>query len=234
MKTVSQLLLTFALLCAICSCNQKKENAVADVQESSYGIETGDLLFISLPADYDLDDTTYVAKDKQKNYIHIAILENDSDSIFVIDATLKYGVHRHPLQSELDIFTLRDGSLPKMEIKRLKDNSEASAYVENSKKYLGAEYDKDFTIDNGKYYCSELVSISYIKDEKQIFPYTQLNFCVSDGTLPRYWTQLCEKVNMQLPSGEGIMPKDIYDSDLLISLPDTLAVPDCLRPAIVK
>lgn len=218
MKTTYQLFLTLALLCAVCSCNQKKSNSLASDQELQPAIETGDLLFISLPADYDLDDTSYVARDKEKNYIHVAILENDSDSIFVIDATLKYGVHRHPLKSELDLFTLRDGSLPMMEIKRLKDNSQASLYVDNAKHFLGKDYDKDFATDNDKYYCSELVSISYIKDDKPLFPLTQLNFCLSDGTLPRYWTQLCNRVKMPLPSGEGITPRDIYDSNLLIPI----------------
>lgn len=178
-------------------------------------IQTGDLLFISLPSDYNLEDTTYLPISQQKNYIHIAILERDGDSLFVIDATLKYGVHRHPLQTEFDLFTLRDGTLPHMEVMRLNDNSLASRYVENAKRYVGAPYDVEFRTDNDAYYCSELVSLAYSTDSTTLFPTTQLHFTIDDGTLPVYWTQLCKIIGRDIPKGEGIMPSDIIKSDLL-------------------
>lgn len=198
------------LIFTACTSTQRNKNEEADPQ-----IQTGDLLFISLPSDYNLEDTTYIPTSTAKNYIHIAILEREEDSIFVIDATLKYGVHRHPLQSEFDVFTLRDGSLPEMEVMRLKDNTLAGQFVENAKQYVGATYDVDFYTDNDAYYCSELVSLAYSTDSTTLFPMTQLNFCLPDGSLPIYWTQLCKLIGKDIPEGEGIMPSDIIKSDLL-------------------
>ena len=115
--------------------------------------------------------------------IHVAILELQNDSVWVMDATIKRGVDRYPLDDFFQDFTLKDGSLPVFKVMRLKDNSRAGEFVQNAKKYLGLPYDVYFLPDNDAMYCSELVRDSYvIPDTGCIF---SLEIPQRDG-LPRH------------------------------------------------
>ena len=202
-------------------------------------IQTGDLLFISLPADYDLDDKSYVATSDVLNHIHVAILEVDDDGVYVIDATFKYGTHRHPLDTLLRQYTLRDGTLPHMEVKRLVEGpqvneSTCQQAIEKTKAYLGMGYDTAFAPANDALYCSELVSLCYLDgDGRPLFPLGEIDLRTipptpsgegqgvarpDEAAIPRYWTQLCASAGIPLPHGTGIMPADIYRSPLLRSV----------------
>ena len=120
-------------------------------------MQTGDLLFVGLPYDFTIGDSTDMSSaitaatgdEEGVNYIHVAILEvDDNDSIWVIDATLKHGVDRYPFSTFLSDFTLDDGSYPQLDVMRLKDNRKAADYVENAKTYCGRAYDIYFLPDN--------------------------------------------------------------------------------------
>ncbi len=167
-------------------------------------IQTGDLLFISLPDDYDLDDPTYYPTSAGQNIIHVAMLEvegqqvNESTSqqvdrstgqqaIYVIDATLKYGVDRHPLDTLLRQYTLRGGRLPRMEIKRvaspkgkdfkspLLQEGTGEAAINLAKQHLGVAYDLEFR-PGGDLYCSELVHFCYLDaGGKPLFPLVDID-----------------------------------------------------------
>lgn len=180
-------------------------------------VETGDLLFVGLPMDYSLKSDTTIDKEEGINYIHTAILEVDeNDDIWVIDATLKHGVDRHPLDTFLRDFTLRDGSLPSLEVLRLKDNSNARYYVEQAKAFLGEPYDCDFSADNGKHYCTELVYDSYIQDGKHLFSIGPMDWENKNGHIPAYWTQLFSIIGSDVPQGvEGTNPATMYNEPVL-------------------
>ena len=83
-------------------------------------IQTGDLLFIGIPGDYSLDEgsmseaiASATGEGSGLNLIHVAILEKDSEGRdWVIDATIKHSVDRHPLDTLKSDFTLKDGSQP--------------------------------------------------------------------------------------------------------------------------
>ena len=208
-------ILHFSFIFFLLACTPKEEK-----------IQTGDLLFISLPADYDLDNKSYVATSDVLNHIHIAILEVDDDDVYVIDATFKYGTHRHPLDTLLRQFTLRDGTLPRMEVKRLVEGPQAGVStsrqaIEKAKTYLGMGYDTAFAPANDALYCSELVSLCYLDSNgRPLFPLGEIDLRTnpesgSEATIPRYWTQLCASAGIPLPHGTGIMPADIYRSTLL-------------------
>ena len=147
------------------SCHNAKQ------EEPQDGIQTGDLLFVGIPLDYHLTDSTSMddaitsatGREGEINYIHVAILERDEqDSLWVIDATIKHGVDRHPFSVYLSDFTLKDGSYPVMDVMRLKDNTNATEYVNNAKTFVGRGYDMYFSSDNTEQYCSELVRNSYV------------------------------------------------------------------------
>lgn len=171
---------------------------------------SGDLVFVGIPMNYSLQQgsmseaiSAATSDSSGLNLIHVAILEVKGDSTWVIDATIKHGVDRHPLDTFIRDFTLRDGSLPTFKIMRPEASAaEAEQFVQNAKKYLGQPYDVSFLPDNGAMYCSELVYNSYITpDGEHLFSEAPMNFLDKDGNMPIYWTQLFERIGQQVPQG---------------------------------
>ena len=203
----------------LCSCGNAKQ------AEQQNDIQTGDLLFVGLPLDYHLTDSTSMddaitsatGREGEINYIHVAILERDEqDSLWVIDATIKHGVDRHPFSVYLSDFTLKDGSYPVMDVMRLKDNANATVYVNNAKTYVGCGYDMYFSPDNDEQYCSELVWNSYISDGNRLFNALPMNFKSADGTFPPYWVELFGLLGEPIPQGEmGTNPNDMSKESCL-------------------
>lgn len=171
---------------------------------------SGDLVFVGIPMNYSLQQgsmseaiSAATSDSTGLNLIHVAILEVKGDSTWIIDATIKHGVDRHPLDTFIRDFTLRDGSLPTFKIMRPEASAaEAEQFVQNAKKYLGQPYDVSFLPDNGAMYCSELVYNSYITpDGEHLFSEAPMNFLDKDGNMPIYWTQLFERIGQQVPQG---------------------------------
>lgn len=188
-------------------------------------LETGDLIFVGIPMDYDLENDSMASAiskstgdSSELNIIHVAIAEVSRDSVWIIDATIKHGVDRHPLDTFLTDFTLKDGSYPVFEVKRLKDDSMAEAFVENAKTFLGLPYDVAFLPDNGAMYCSELVRESYITpDGEYIFSEAPMNFTDPEGNMPLYWEQLFAMLGMPVPQGiNGTNPQQMSKEDVLM------------------
>lgn len=192
-------------------------------------IETGDLLFVGLPVDYSVErDTASMASaiaaatgdEAQVNYIHVAILEVANDTTWVIDATLKRGVARYPLDTMKEDFRLRSGDYPVFTVKRLKHNKAAARWVENAKGYLGRAYDLAFLPDNDEQYCSELVWNSYLKrDGRHIFTASPMNFKAADDSYPEYWVWLFSRIGMPIPQDvEGTNPNDMARDHHLVTV----------------
>ena len=185
-------------------------------------LQKGDLIFVGLPMDYSVEADSMDAAiasstgSDQLNLIHVAIADVDSAGVWIIDATLKYGVDRHPLDTFLTQFTLKDGSLPEFIVKRVK-GVDADAAVANAITYCGRGYDMLFDPDNEEQYCSELVQNSYLDAEgKQVFQSAPMNFQAPDGTMPVYWEWLFGLLGMDVPQGVmGTNPHDLSLSPLL-------------------
>ena len=129
---LQKIILPLFILILFGSCQSSQEPSAKEVQNdtnilSSNQLETGDILFVGLPMSYSL------APDAQNepanpetcagdslNLIHVAIIEVEKDTTWVIDATLKRQVARYPLDTFLSDFTLADGSYPLFIVKRLK------------------------------------------------------------------------------------------------------------------
>ena len=82
-------------------------------------LHTGDLIFVGNPQDQPLDEDSIdsaisaATGSGSINRTHTAIVEVDSDGhVWIIDATPKRGVDRHPLDTFLMDFRLKDGSYP--------------------------------------------------------------------------------------------------------------------------
>ena len=186
-------------------------------------LKTGDLIFIGIPADYSLDqgsmDEAISASTGSGtlNLIHVAIAEVCKDSVWIIDATIKHGVDRHPLDTMLKEFTLKDGSQPTYIVKRLKHSRHAAQYVDNAKTFLGQPYDAAFLPDNGALYCTELVRESYRTPKgRYLFAEKPMNFKNADGEFPLYWQQLFALIGQDIPQGvPGTNPQDMSQAACL-------------------
>ncbi len=189
------------------------------------GVRTGDLVFVDIPADYDLNTDSMSSAIAESTSggaalmrVHVAILEVSADSTWIIDATIRHGVDRHPLDTFLTDFRLKDGSLPVFEVKRPKVSAaEASRFVENAKKFLGQPYDVHFLPDNGAMYCSELVYNSYIaRSGKHLFREVPMNWKGSDGEIPVYWQELFALLGEEVPQGvPGTNPQEMAEEKCL-------------------
>ena len=193
-------------------------------------LRTGDLIFVGLPMDYKAEEDSMDAAissatgtEDGLNLIHVAIAEVQADSVWIIDATIAHGVDRHPLDTFLRDFTLKDGSLPEFIVKRVK-GVDAEAAVERAKSFCGRAYDTYFLPDNEEMYCSELVQRSYLDAAgKQVFESEPMNFLAPDGTMPPYWEWLFGKLGMAVPQGlPGTNPQRMSESEILELIPAEL------------
>ena len=202
----------FAVILAVAGCK------AADT------LRTGDLIFVGIPQDYSLDPDSMgsaisdATGSGDLNFIHVAIAEVGADTTWIIDATIKHGVDRHPLDTFLRDFTLKDGSYPVFIVKRLKDSRMAEQFVENAKQFLGRPYDVWFSPDNEAMYCSELVRDSYrTSDGGYLFDAKPMNFKNSDGEFPLYWQQLFDLIGQSIPQDEpGTNPQDMSAATVLV------------------
>ncbi len=204
-----------AALAVLASCSPAARNAA----------RSGDLVFVSIPSDYDLNAGSMsgaiaasTSSGAEKMLIHVAILEVQGDSTWIIDATIKHGVDRHPLDTFLADFTLRDGSLPEFELMRPDvDAEQAARFVENAKAYLGQPYDVHFLPDNGAMYCSELVYNSYVTPAgEHLFSEVPMNWRGADGEIPLYWQELFALLGEEVPQGvPGTNPQMMAEESCL-------------------
>lgn len=192
------------------------------INQSADGIQTGDLLFVGLPASDEPQEGMSSAIIQATgsgdiSYFHAAILEvDDSSRVWVIDATPERGVDRHPLDTLIKDFTLKDGTQPHYEVMRLPDNRRAASWVENAKTFIGEEYDQWFLPDNGKHYCTELVQDSYRDFGTYLFKGKPMNFKDKDGNYPLYWKKLFESLGQEIPQGVlGTNPQDMHSDERL-------------------
>lgn len=194
------------------------------IKKNAAHLRNGDLVFVGLPADYKADSTSMdsaissaTGQDGALNLIHVAIAEVKGDSVWIIDATIAHGVDRHPLDTFLADFTLKDGSYPEFIIKRMK-GVDGDAAVERAKSFCGRAYDVRFLPDNEDLYCSELVQLSYLdKDGKPVFQSEPMNWKSPDGTMPPYWEWLFGQLGMDVPQGlPGTNPQRMSEDKRLV------------------
>lgn len=205
-----------AAISVLASCREEKVDT----------LKTGDLVFVGIPMDYSLDNgsmdeaiASATGNPDSLNLIHVAIAEVDAEGKWIIDATIKRGIDRHPLDTFITDFTLKDGSLPVFIVKRLKDPSKASEYVANTRKYLGRPYDLHFMPSDDSLYCSELVRDCYVTASGEyIFGTVPMNFKDANGEFPLYWKQLFERLQAPIPQDlPGTNPQDMSKSPALVS-----------------
>lgn len=199
-------LILFLLLLSISACSSHKTE----------GIRTGDLIFCGYQKAP--GDTTAAGAIAASigGFVHVAILEVQGDSTWVIDATMKRGVSRYPLDSLLNDYLPVDGLEPVLVVKRLKEGFRDD-FIDRAKSFLGEPYDYYFMPDNGRMYCSELIQECYRGPEGEyLFDSKPMNFKDSTGRYPAYWIRLYSELGEPIPQDmPGTNPQDLSESPLL-------------------
>ena len=203
-STACKRLTVWALTLALGACQTPPER-----------LRTGDLLFVGSSEGAGSMDEAIVAA--TGNLTHVAIIQVDQAGMpWVIDATPKRGVSRYPLDS---LVQANPGAA--FLVKRLKDTTGVSRFVENALRFVGNPYDLTFLPDNDAFYCSELVRDAYRRpDGSYLFDAAPMNFLSPDGSLPTYWEELFERLDMPVPQDvPGTNPQDMSQSPLLQDIP---------------
>lgn len=191
-------------------------------------IQTGDLLFVgtSHKANSNGMDEAILQStghNADTNYTHVAILELDSTGqLWVIDATPKRGVDRHPLDTFLLDFELEDGNMPIFKIMRLRNTRDVHYYMQRAKSFIGQPYDFYYLSGNEAQYCSELVQNAYRRpiDNKFLFKSIPMNFKSADGSYPTFWVELFQSIGQTIPQGKpGTNPNHLQKSKILTPIP---------------
>lgn len=168
-------------------------------------MERGDLLFFE-----DTAGMGSAVRESTGNYTHVALVETVGDTLWIIDATPRHGVSRHPMSLETSNST----------IYRLTISFDTIAVLARARNLIGQPYDDAFLPDNGKIYCSELIYEVFLDSVgNHLFKSNPMNWRSKDGNLPEYWQNHFKALDMPVPEGvPGTNPTDLSRSPLLRKL----------------
>ncbi len=192
-------------------------------------LQTGDLLFQCGTGAMTEAITDATSRSERLNFTHVGIVLHSptngahpqqgcaTDS--VLEATTEGGVRIVPLEKFL-ARSARIDDRPAVAAMRMHDTAGIAASVARARKALGASYDYSFRPDNGRYYCSELVYETYLRpDGTHCFTARPMNFRAIDGTMPRYWLELFERLGELIPEGlPGTNPNDLSQEESLYEI----------------
>ncbi len=218
-KNVQKIILILAAAAALLGCKRPADT-----------LRTGDLIFVGIPEDYSIEEGSMseaISASTSRgglNIIHTAIADVAPDGIWIIDATLRHGVDRHPLDTFLTDFTLKDGSLPEFIVMRLRDTTGVGASVRRARSRTGLAYNCSFVPCDTALYCTELVHDSYLDATgNPVFGEAPMNFLAPDGTMPLYWEQLFGILGIPVPQGvPGTNPRAMSEEPCLQTVKVTL------------
>lgn len=185
--------------------------------QKPFDLKTGDILFQTNKAQTSfvkaIENVTTSADDLNFSHVGVVVIENDS--IFVLEATMPY-VCRTPLEKYLKRSRLVDGN-PLVVVGRLNPRFRKSIpkAIENMKSLLGKPYDYVFLPDNDKYYCSEIIYVSFLRrNGKPIFNSSPMSFKdKSTGETSPLWEKHFERHKTPIPEGvPGTSPGEMSRS----------------------
>lgn len=199
-KTNLYLFISVAVMCLSGCCKH----------ESSYLPKNGDLAFV-LSDNSDFSNAiTDATGSGAHDFVHVAIVNVEQDSVYVIEATAKHGVSKRGFSQFIS--EIKGGKESAgVVIKRVKVDFNTNAAVERAKGFIGEPYNWSFLRNSGGKYCSELVYESYLTESgEHLFTARPMNFLDNDGNLPEFWARLFNRLGIEVPQGEpGTNPNDM-------------------------
>lgn len=176
---------------------------------SLFDLRPGDLLFFR-----DTTDMGSAVRESTGEYTHVALVESVDDTVWIIDATQRYGVSRRPL-------TIKYGSSGFPDVYRFEYGCfSIDSVIARARSFIGQPYDNAFLPDNGALYCSELIYEVFLNDcsdkGRHLIETKPMNWRDKEGRLPKYWQEHFKKLGMPVPEGvPGTNPTDLSRSPQL-------------------
>ena len=191
----------------ICACTTSDEGL---------RLQNGDLLFqVGKRSGLNEAIAGVTTGENDVHYTHMGIVFIENDTVYVIEATPP-----EVCVTTLDSFLLRSAKLagkPLVAAGRLKKEYRETIpqAIVRAKKLLGKPYDYVYSPDNDAYYCSELVTCSFLDMQgRPVFEPVSMNFRNADGNLPTYWIEHFKKYNANIPENRpGSNPGDLSRSE---------------------
>ena len=199
-------------------------------------LRNADLVFVrsgGSAMDDAISDAT-ASPDGRGDFAHVAIVQRQDDSLFVIEALPMRGVIRRPFAEfaaengdSLLCFRRPDPAVIRDIAGRqgVGEDMLLWAFVQRALSRLGEGYDYIYLPNNGLCYCSELIYDSYIDTapspgDCHLFCSAPMNFLAPDGTLPDFWKELFELMQSPVPQGvNGTNPNDMFRDPILVDVP---------------
>ena len=178
-----------------------------------FDLRAGDLLFFS-----DEGGMNDAVRESTGQYTHVALVESVDDTVWIIDATQRYGVSHRPL------LRTRNGEKPYPDVYRVKHGCyNLDSVLTRARSFIGQPYDNAFLPDNGAIYCSELIYEVFLDDcsakGQHLFKAQPMNWRDKEGNLPEYWKKHFKELGVPVPEGvPGTNPTDMSRSPLLRKL----------------
>ena len=229
-------IILYSLFCIACGNSMTEEN-------DKFQLEVGDILFQDLDSSPLCDAIELVTTGFENgNFSHIGLVVEIGDlfclnpeynqitdgakSNIRILESLPGGV----ITTRIDSFLMRssdNNNNPKVIVGRLKDEyrNTIPKAIEFANKQIGVDYDEIFLLDNGQYYCSELIYEAFAKDSIfQLKPMTFLH--PKSGDTLQTWVEYYLELEEEIPQNKlGINPGGMTLSDK-IEIVHKYGIPD--------
>ena len=186
-------------------------NGGTDPRPGNFHLRVGDLLFQDLDCGPMCDAIEAVTHGVRGAHLsHVAIVVAVwGQKVSVLEA-YAHGVAVTSLDEFLSRSHDRCGR-PKVLVGRLDDSvvSLVPAAIDYGLKRLGMPYDEHFTMNNGAFYCSELIYEMFLHANagRPLFHLAPMSFTSADGSIAPVWKQHFERLHEPVPQGEpGINP----------------------------
>jgi hypothetical protein len=181
------------------------------VKKEKIIIQEGDLLFQDLDTSPLCDGIEQVTNGfNDMNFSHIGIVTNIDKKNYVLESF--DGVDTVNLEDFLNR-SLNKKNQPKVVVGRLKKDYQnlIPLAITHGISLIDLEYDEEFKINNGKFYCSELIYEIFLvaNNNKEFFELKPMTYKLNGETLP-IWKEYFKKLNVLIPENEpGINPGGI-------------------------
>ena len=187
-------------------------------KKPDFALQQGDLLFQDSDCGPLCDAIERVTQGYSRaNLTHVGIAVKDSNDNFVVIEAVSAGVSVTQLQNFLNRgFDAQHR--PKTIVGRLKQVYQPLIpyAIQEAAALKGKPYDKEFLIDNNKYYCSELIYEIFLRANHNSPLFTLEPMTFTDphtGSVYPAWQEYFDKLGIEVPQGRpGINPGGISRS----------------------
>jgi hypothetical protein len=216
MDSIKWPLLLISISVAVSGCKQ-----AAPEEGLSFSLQPGDLLFQDVDCGPLCNAIENVTTGYQgANFSHVGIAAKADSGDFVVIEAVSSGVQATPLQTFLERSSDSNGR-PKVVVGRLKKPYRhlTPSTLKEAAVLKGKPYDKVFAIDNGAFYCSELIYEIFLRanDDNPVFALQPMTFKDPDtGKTLSTWEEYFSELGVPVPEGQpGINPGGISRSSVL-------------------